>query len=234
MTTWNQSRSSTPFNVAPPLQDFRRPYPLVDEVRRLGDPPARSAREAFVRLWLTEGIPFAFKTCPAVYEEMRSWLASQLGTHSKDVTLIGSARLGYSLGSSKVLGRPFGSKSDLDFSVVSAELFNRLGVLFTEWASDYERGDLIPRNETERRYWQANLEFGRQNLSKGFMDANKIPTFDRYPLAQLIGQALWQLTKRLEQTEDAPTVKRASIRVYEGWESLIRRVSFNLYIALNK
>lgn len=218
--------------MPPPLLPLRGPYPPLDEVRGLRDPQARLAREAFVRLWLTEGIPFAFRDCPAIYEEVRGWLAARLGTHPKDITLLGSARLGFSLGGPSNLGRPFGRHSDLDFSVVSSGLFARFREIFETWARDYESGIVRPRHDGERRLWDSNLAFGRQNLPKGFFDANKIPTFHRYPLAQEVAQALWALVKKLEQSAAAPVPSGASVRVYDNWHSLINRVSFNLYWAL--
>ncbi len=218
--------------MAAPLLPLRGPYPPLDKVRALGAPQARSAREAFVRLWLTEGIPYAFRDCPAVYEEVRRWLAAGLGTHPKDVTLLGSSRIGFSLGGRANLGQPFGPQSDLDFSVVSSGLFAHFRELFEAWARDYESGVVKPRNDYVRRLWDDNLAFGRRNLPQGFFDANKIPRFNRYPLAQQVGQALWVLVKKLEQTAAAPVPKRASVRIYDGWDSLISRVSFNLYCAL--
>lgn len=232
MTISTPTGPAIPFRVAPQLLPLKRPYPSLDEILGLGHPKARLAREAFTRLWLTEGIPFAFQQCPAVYEEVRGWLAALLGTNPKEVTLVGSARLGYSLAGPSKLGRPFGKHSDLDFSVVSSGLFTQFQELFTTWARDYENLLVKPRSDFERRLWDANLDFGRQNLPKGFFDANKIPTFNRYPLAQEVGQVLWAVMKKLEQTPAAPVARRASVRVYDGWQSLIDRASFNLYWAL--
>lgn len=232
MTTSIPPGSAKRFTVAAPLLPLRGPYPPLDEVRGLGAPQARLAREAFVRLWLTEGIPFAFRDCPALYEEVRRWLAVQFGTHPKDITLLGSARIGFSLGGGANLGQPFGAQSDFDFSVVSSGLFTQLRELFETWARDFESGIVKPRSDFQHRLWDGNLAFGRRNLPQGFFDANKIPYFERYPLAQQVGQALWVLVKKLEQTVAAPVPKRASVRIYDGWDSLITRVSFNLYSAL--
>ena len=54
------------------------------------------------RLWVSEGIPFAFRECPALYEVARAWLAEQLGLDSREISLRGSGRLGYSLSPKKM------------------------------------------------------------------------------------------------------------------------------------
>jgi len=229
MTTSIPAGQARPFTKATPLLQVRGSYPPLEQIRALGDQSERRSREAFVRLWLTEGIPFAFRDCPAIYEDLRGWLAARIGVHPKEVTLLGSARLGYSLGGGSNLGQPFGPRSDFDFGIVSSRLFTRLCDLFEAWKHDYANGAVRPRHKRECHLWDANLHFGRQNLPQGFFDPNKIPTLDRYPLAQELGQSMWVLLEKLKQTPDAPIPKRASIRVYDGWNSLVERVSFNLY-----
>lgn len=191
------------------------------------------SREMVVRTWLTEGIPFAFRECPAIYESARTWLASRLQVCPKEITLVGSARLGFSLAPPHY-GRAFGSQSDLDLSVVSESLFNELSKAFTQWREDYARGVVGPRSSREAEFWVANVRFGLDNLSRGFMDANKVPTLDRYRVAQRLNQAMWQLKKKLELTDGAPRPRKVSVRVYNSWRDLVLRVSFNLRIALSE
>lgn len=199
---------------------------------RLGHRDAKASREAFTRLWLTEGIPYAFSECPAVYEEIRHWLASRLNLHPKDITLIGSARIGFCLG--EELGRSFSAKSDLDFSVISVELFSKLQTAFSEWRKDYDAAIIQPSSTREERYWNDNKTRVPTNLKDGFIDPHKIPNRNPYPLAKDISQTLFELKLKLDQTPSAPCVSRASIRVYRDWKSLITRVSFNLYHILRE
>ena len=114
-----------PFSVSPHFADFREIYPTAADVARLCVMGGHQARLTLARLWHSEGIPFAFRQNPALYELIRAWIASRLGIDPKDVTLIGSARLGQSL-----FGNPFGSPfsidSDLDFTIVSSTLFEKL------------------------------------------------------------------------------------------------------------
>ena len=86
-----------PFSVSPHFADFREIYPTAADVARLCVMGGHQARLTLARLWLSEGIPFAFRQNPALYELIRAWIASRLGIDPKDVTLIGSARLGQSL-----------------------------------------------------------------------------------------------------------------------------------------
>jgi hypothetical protein len=117
-------------------------------------------------------------------------------------------------------------------SVISGGLFDRLASAFTTFSEDYKKGTVVPRSERERELWDANLAFGERNIPRGFFDANKVPNFERYLVAQQVNQAMWALLKKLEATAGAPKVRRASTRVYRDWHSFIQRVSLNLQAAL--
>jgi hypothetical protein len=195
---------------------------------------SQRSSESVIRLWLTEGIPFAFRDCPALYEAVRAWLGARLGVCPKEITLLGSARIGFSLASPPNYGRMFNSQSDLDLTVVCPTLFEGLSKSFAQWEADYTAGIVQPGNSTERQFWDENIRWVPNNLSRGFIDANKVPTWGRYPIAQTVGQAMWMLKQKLEITDGAPKVRKASIRVYNSWRALVARVSFNLRTALSK
>lgn len=217
-----------PFAIDPHLSS---PFPSPDELRAALTGASRSVREVVARLWLSEGVPAAFNSCAPVYEDLRGWLASQLRVHSKEVTLIGSARIGYSLAPPPEFGRPFSDRSDLDLSVVSGDLFGRVAETFEAFAADYRSGAVMPRTARERELWDENLAFGARNIPKGFFDPDKVPSFERHPLAQQVSQAMWSLLKKLDATPGAPKVRKASARVYRDWASFVNRVSFNLAAA---
>jgi len=218
-----------PFATAPRLSSH---FPSPEELGNVLAGAPRAAREIVARLWLTEGIPSAFLASPSSYEGLRGWLASQLNVHPKEITLIGSARIGYSLAPPPDFGRPFGGKSDLDLSIISDDLFHRVSSAFSSFSADYRTGTVTPRTQHERDLWDSNLAFGERNIPKGFFDPKKVPNFDRYPVVQRVNQSMWMLVKRLEVTPGAPRVHRASSRVYRDWPSFIERVSFNLWAAL--
>ncbi len=207
-------------------------FPSPDELETTLTGAPRSAREIVARLWLTEGVPSAFLASPAVYEDLRGWLASRLNVHPKDVTLIGSARIGYSLAPPPQFGRPFNAGSDLDLSIISRDLFQRVTSAYSNFSADYSSGAVIPRSSHERNLWEENLAFGARNIPRGLFDPNKVPNFDRYPVVQQVSQSMWALVKKLEVTPGAPRVRRASTRVYRDWQSFIEKVSFNLLSVL--
>jgi len=214
-----------PFATIPQLSN-RLPSP--DELKTALTNASRNVYEAFARLWLTEGFPTAFTSAPAIYEDLRGWLASQLSVHAKEVTVVGSARMGYSLKPEPDFGRQFGPRSDLDLGVISKDLFARVASAYEEFSSDLRSGKIAPRSDRERSDWDENVKFGIRNIPRGFFDPDKIPTFNRYPVVQQVGQSMWMLKKKLDVTPGAPQVRKASIRVYRDWQSLIDNKSLNL------
>jgi hypothetical protein len=216
-----------PFRVATPLKDLVDAYPSAKVVIAAGRSGGEQARLALARLWLSEGIPCAFKKCPAIYESMRTWLASWLNVHAKEIGVAGSARLGTSLSPMK-LGRPFGNASDLDLFVVSSKTFERLQEEFGRWSFDFESGRVSPRNERERRFWEDNSARGPKVIQRGFLDQNMIPNRDHYNITKKVSEGMWLLTQKLRITPLAPQPSRASIRCYSSWESFVRQTALNL------
>jgi hypothetical protein len=216
-----------PFRVAAPLKELVDPYPPAATVVEAAKVGGDQARVALARLWLSEGIPCAFRQCPAVYEAMRSWLASWLKVHAKEIGVAGSGRLGTSLSPAQ-LGKPFDSDSDLDLFVVSASAFERLQEEFRRWSFDFEGGSIVPDNEKEKRFWQDNNARGPKLIQRGFLDQKMIPNREGYPVTKMMSQAMYLLTRKLRITALAPSPKRASIRCYSSWESFVRQATLNL------
>ena len=216
-----------PFKSPDSLKELTSPYPdpqeLLEAARSGGEP----ARIALARLWLSEGIPYAFRCCPVIYESVRSWLSAQLGVHAKEISMRGSARLGSSLAPKKI-GKPFDKSSDLDIFIVSNCLFESLREDFCRWSSDFESGKLPPRNRHEKEiYWPENNTRGPSMIRRGFIDAKMIPNLPDYPTVQGINQAMWRLVKKLKITTNAPQPKKASVRCYYSWDSFVQQVSLN-------
>lgn len=215
------------FSVPPPLVHLRDPYPhpccVVDIARR----GREQARIVIARLWLTEGIPYVFRQCPAVYESMRSWLSVRLEAHAKEIGLVGSARLGRSLAPVK-LGQPFlDHHSDLDLFTVSTGLFERLRTEFSRWRHAFQNHEIVPRDATEKGYWENNYMQGAGQITRGFLHDNMIPNLDRYPVQQNIRQSMYELVAKLKSTPLAPRPKEASVRCYTSWDSFIEQTSLN-------
>jgi len=216
-----------PFETPESLAGVSWPRLQHAKLREIGTSGSRPAREALVRLWITEGCPYAFESRPAIWEQIRTWLAYHLQVCPKDITIVGSARTGFSL-APKTWGRPFGEISDLDIAVVSPVLFGKVVEAYNLWSSEYESGTVSPRNPIEKKHWDGNLAFGVRNIPLGFFDSKKLPTLDRYPIAQRIANAMWLMKSKLEQTPGIPRTQGVSARIYRDWASLVARISFNL------
>lgn len=216
-----------PFKVPTSLVGFNDSYPSAHRIANAVQNGGESARVALIRLWLSEGIPFAFRECPAVYEVMRSWLSNWLDVHAKEVCVTGSARIGTSLAPRK-LGNPFSKMSDLDLFVVSPTLFHTLKNEFVMWSDHYERRQEVPRNSNEERYWRDNYARGHQLLQRGFIDQNMVPNRASYPVTRKVSQCMWNLVQRLYVTHQAPQPTKASIRCYGSWESFVAQMDLNL------
>ena len=86
-------------------------------------------RSVLARLWISEGIPFAFKDSPSQYEKFRTTLATRLNIDAKEISIVGSGRLGYSMKPGGEWGRKYNQvHSDLDWFAVSQCLFHRFCV----------------------------------------------------------------------------------------------------------
>jgi hypothetical protein len=217
-----------PLSVAAPLECFVDPYPSVASVLAALKSEHRHVPYALGSLWLSEGIPFAFRENPAIYDALRVWLSRSLGIEAKELTLIGSGRQGYSLSPNATFGRAFGSHSDLDFSAVSGSLFARLRTAYESWERDYAKGLVAPRHERERNLWNENKRVCPGGLARGFLDPHKIPTWKRYPEAQKTMDALWRANEKLKITLGAPSIRRISLRVYVCWNSLVGQIATTL------
>lgn len=215
------------FKVATPLKDLIGSYPDAQKIQQIAKSGGEPTREAIARLWLSEGIPYAFKECPAVYESLRSWIAVRLNVNPKNISITGSARLGQSL-SPRQIGKPFSSESDLDIFIVSCDLFEKLRTDFNQWSFDFESGAINPSNERERGFWKDNYARGSKLLSKGFIDSKLIPNHSDYQTVKNIAQSMWLVKEKLSITPNAPVISQASVRCYKSWNDYIRQVSLSL------
>ncbi len=216
-----------PFKVSSHLRDLVAPYPeaqLISDVAKQG---GESARHAIARQWLSEGIPFAFKDCPGIYESIRAWAGARLDIDPKELNVTGSARLGQSLAPSK-MGKPFGDGSDLDIFIISSELFKHLKNDFNEWSYDFESGFISASNVRECGFWKGNLHRGPKNIARGFIDSNLVPNHKKYRYVINISQTMYLLKEKLDVTSGAPKFSHASVRCYKSWASYVQQISLGL------
>jgi len=211
------------------LLELDSPYPEPDIFLKVLSRTSRIGREVLANLFLTEGVPRAFADCPSIYEFLRKWLGEELNINTKQITLLGSARIGYSLAPHK-FGRRFGDDSDLDLSIVSSkDIFEKLKIESENFINDYKNKKISPNTDRQRFYWEENIKFLEKNLPYGFIDVSKIPYIkERYPECQYLGNLMWRLREKINVTPNAPNIKKVSLRIYDTWNSLINRVSINL------
>ena len=218
-----------PFLIPDSIRDLKAPYPSASSVLQVAA-GGWVARAHLVQLWITEGIPYAFKDCPGVYASMRVWLARRLSVHPKQISMTGSGRFGESWVPNK-LGTPFGPQSDLDLFLVSSDFFARIEKDFLRWSSEYSRGEVTPRTRREASYWDDHQRRGPGIIRRGFLDARMVPTWHRYETGQHVEDTIWRLKCKLAATPSAPVVKDASVRVYRNVKSLVDQETMNLYRA---
>ncbi len=216
-----------PFKVSTHLSKLVDCYPDAHSIMQSARQGGENSKIAIARLWLSEGIPYAFKNQPALYESVRAWLSTRLDVDPKTINLTGSARIGQSLAPSK-LGSDFGEHSDLDLFVVSDDLFERMRRDFVEWSYDFESGVTKPSNERELRFWKDNNLRGPKLINKGFLDSKIVPNYEAYSVTKSIAQTMWLLKEKLDVTDGAPKVQSASIRCYKDWASYVRQIVISL------
>ncbi len=188
---------------------------------------------SFILQWLSEGIPRGFGACPFLYEISREYVADGLGLHPRQVTIVGSARIGYSLRPRPEYGRQFGVSSDLDLAAVSEQLFEKCRCSFERWRGDYLAGRVAPRGPDELKYWTDHVSRVPRNIGRGFIDHWTIPFWNQYPEAQAIEEHLYRLERKIRVTRDAPRFTRISLRIYKDWNAFVSQMYLNLRRALD-
>lgn len=216
-----------PFRITSSLDSLKETYPPSHYFREAISKGGHRGQSAIARLWLSEGIPFAFKEKPGIYEAVREWIGARLSIEPKEISLSGSARIGYSLSPTKY-GKIFSKNSDLDIFAISYDLFERIRKDFVLWSNDYEMGKIKPRTQKENLYWRDNLRNLPKNINRGFIDHKLIPNFNEYKNVQSTSQTMYLLKEKLNVTQNAPRIREASLRVYKDWPSFTNQIVLNL------
>lgn len=222
-----------PFEISPALASITGTYPEFSKVRLLFKDAVQHQNMMFVRLWLAEGIPFAFQNCPSIYQVSREWLAKRLSVDPHHISIVGSARLGYSLNPSS-FERGFYEKSDLDYVVVSESLFSRCAEASIRFVADFESGEITPPNERNKVFWSQDVDYIKRNTPKGFLNQGKVPNFTRYEEIRYVEDQFWRLSMSLKRTTGLPPFTKATYRIYKDQESFVRRAALNLHHALTQ
>jgi hypothetical protein len=174
----------------------------------------------------------AFRANPMLYEVIREWMAMRLQTNPKNLTIIGSGRIGYSVSPLPKFGQEFSSESDLDFSLIDHRVFSELVGTYFQWESDVDLGRSSPRDSKERRFWNDHLKRLPENIARGFIDPYKIPSWKTYVIIPTIQNTLYLIGERLKVTPGAPRIKEVSIRVYKDWDAFFRQMCLNFSLTV--
>jgi len=88
--------------------------------------------EALVREYIFQGLAYAFRQKPESMEILHRHLFRTLNLSQRNVIVVGSAKLGFSL-SPDTFPRQFSEESDIDVLVVDESLFDRLWLTLLKW-----------------------------------------------------------------------------------------------------
>ncbi|ADV84126.1 hypothetical protein [Terriglobus saanensis] len=178
------------------------------------------------RMWVAQGIPWAFREVPLSFEIMRTWLAGRLNVLPIEINLSGSARVGFSL-SPKQLGKDFTAESDLDLFVVSASLFEKVEIDFHAWQKAVEAGRRL-----QGVYEAKNLQLILPDtLKRGFANVDYIP-FD-FDTSRVQG-ATWRIKALINSTANLQRFRKLSIRVYRDWSAVTVQARISLQKVRNQ
>jgi hypothetical protein len=211
-----------PFKLSPDssklIDHYIQPDLLYSVFHRLSDIEKRG----IAAQWLSEGIPFAFRECPLLFENIRYWFSYEIGVSPKEIVLIGSARTGFKMDKEKY-GVPFGKRSDMDFAIISLDLFQKMVETIDLWREEYGNGTKKPKNETEKGFWDENINrILPKTIKRGFINLDKV-SFN-YKIPCLVKHSMWCLNERLKKTQGAPQVTKMSAFIYKDHESFLARM----------
>ena len=222
------AEGTKPFAIDPQLAELTGVYPCPQDLLAAAAAGPRE-RAILARLWISEGIPFAFRRCPARYEEARDSLAKRLRLDAKQISMGGSGRLGYSLAPKKWGEQYRAESSDLDLFAVSERLFDRLREDFDRWRDDYARGDIQPSTERERYYWNANRKETPNSIQRGFIDSIRVPNRQRYAVFSAMNSCLAVVRLKLRDADEGPMLReRLTLRCYRDWHSYELQMAVSL------
>jgi hypothetical protein len=110
-----------------------------------------------VQTHILDGVPAVLSIDRDSYQSIRASFASTVGASADDITIVGSAKLGYSL-TPETFGSPFTSQSDIDIVVVNPQIYDRLWWLLSSWSFPWRPGGW----PNEKRNW------ARDRLERAF------------------------------------------------------------------
>jgi hypothetical protein len=121
------------------------------------------AAETLVQRHVTFGEPFAIHRDQ--YFNLKSDVAAQFKLNPRDIVMVGSGKLGFSIVANKRY-RHFGESSDIDLAIINSQLFDE----FWDAVFDYRH---------EVGYWEKETDFARY-LFRGWIRPDLLPPSERF------------------------------------------------------
>lgn len=217
----------TPFHNAISSNELQNGYLTAEQLKTFFNKSSESQRAGIIRLWITEGVPYAFKDCPMFYEEVRQFIAYGVNVHPKEVTLVGSSRIGYSMKPYK-WGKPYSETSDFDFTIISNDLYAKLVTDFQRWVSDITSNNITPKSKEQLANWLSSIETVNRNIPKGYIYTKNLFSHNNYQTVRKCYISMENLKEKILKTPDFPQASDLSIRVYSSWDTCIKQIKFNM------
>lgn len=182
-------------------------------------------KEALLMHYMINGTAFLFKNCPLLYEQLIRFISDRMKVCVNDIKLIGSTKLGFTM-DPQDYGRKITEKSDLDFTIISNELFIRFQNENMKWSDAYSNGELQPK-QGEVKFWQENQRVNKRNIAKGFIDCKKVPTIENLcPYSIKMQKALELIIEQLS-LKYSIQLSNANVRIYKDFESFLKQLKLN-------
>lgn len=223
------------YKIPKDLLAIQHPYPDIEKLavflRNYKNKDAIEIEE-FIRLWFTEGVPWVFRNCPWLYERVRTIISKDLSIEFNGIFMIGSGKLRWSLSPNRFLKEyNFCNPSDLDFTIVNDDLFQRMKIDFEEWKELVESGVYTLKDGCENDNMKKWLP---SNTKRGFIDMYKLPVdIKELKTRQLFPNLVVKLGKMFQDYlgynfPDKKSHMKITFRIYQNWDSFLRQNLINL------
>jgi hypothetical protein len=177
--------------------------------------------KSFIKLYIFDNIPRFVIEMPIVFDRACLEMASFLNINPQDIKLTGSAKLGFSLSPKHHLDPFSKEKSDLDFFIISMDLFSNLNADLTAWRTEDNF-----TNDEQNKY----LELNKNATQRGFIDAWKIP--QRFVTANKCNIAAYNAYKNINKFAEKKIIsakkKYGTIRCYKDQNSALNQLLINI------
>lgn len=181
--------------------------------------------EKFIHMYIFKNIPFFLRKNPLIYYDVCQYISKYIDVNMNDVFLTGSANFGFSLAPKNFCNKYKPLKSDLDFFVVSENLFLRLSNDIDAWKKDTTSS----RNDEKVKFVEGLRD------KRNYIDTWHIPIiYKETAKCRAVMHKVCHLINKLygEKIVNDDGQKSSSIRCYKNYESAIRQLSINISSSL--